>query len=136
MFGNQNNEKDPSIVLDALKEELLSYTNNKLKLFKFDVFEKSAIIASQLAFLMIAFSLLGLVVFFVLFALAFYLGNLLGSPWLGFGSLGILSLLILIIVLAFAKRIKSFLLNSVLLFILKLESSDKNEVKKEGEDGE
>ena len=124
MQNNPETNKDLSGLLDDLKLELLSYINKRLRLFKLDAFEKGSISASLLGYGLILLVILAFFLFFALFGLAFFLGELLNSLAAGFGILAGFSILVLFIVILNGKRLRTFLLNKTIVFLQKVDQND------------
>lgn len=124
MSNNPEKNKDLSSLLEDLKTELLIYIEKRFRLLKLDGFEKGGISVSILLYGLIVLVILGFMLFFSLFGLAFFIGELLDSKAAGFGILTLFSLVVLLIVIACGKRIKSYILNKTIIFLNKV---DKNE---------
>lgn len=121
---NKSEHKDLNSLLDELKLELLSYINKRIKLFKLDAFEKGGISIATIGYGLIVAIIIGTILFFSLFGLAFFLGELLDSPAAGFGILALFALFVLLLVIMNGKRLRSFILNKAIVFMQKL---DRNE---------
>lgn len=124
MLNNSEKDKDLGSLLEDLKIELLSYIEKRFKLFKLECFEKGGIGISLLTYGLIIVIILGFILFFSLFGLAFFLGELLNSMAAGFGILALFTLFVLLIVIACGERIRTFVLNKAIIFLNKI---DKNE---------
>ena len=100
-------------IIDQLKE----YVETRLKLAKYDAIDKStSILASMITDIIVAISLI-LTFLFLSFSFAFYLSDVLGSKWQGFGCTALLYLLIAVIIYLAKDKIQQPLVN---LFIKKL----------------
>lgn len=125
---SQNNEslkdKDLSELFDALKAELLDYSNKKFQYFKLEAYEKISIIFSLIAFCVIVMVMAAGLLFFGLFGAAFFIGELLNSLAAGFGILFAFILIILVFVLLFRRSIRSFIMNKAILIIRKIEENE------------
>ena len=124
MLNNSDKNKDLSSLLEDLKVELLDYIEKRFRLFKLECFEKGGISASMLIYGFIVLVILGFILFFSLFGLAFFLGELLDSMAAGFGILTLFSILVLLIIIACGKRLRNYILNKTIIFLNKV---DKNE---------
>ena len=82
--------------------ELKNYLNLQKKYLAIDAAEKTTIILSAVAIAAICILLGGIILLFFTFALAFWIGDLLNSPPLGFLSMAIIIALILL--LFYCKR--------------------------------
>jgi len=125
--STENKDKSLNILLDQLKVELLSYINKRLRLFKLEAYEKSSIAVSKIGYSLIFLIIIAVMLFFFLFALAFFIGELIGSIAAGFGILALASLVTLVIVKLFAKDIRRSLLNKTINFIRKVEIANDEE---------
>ncbi|MFT3993916.1 MAG: hypothetical protein QM660_06385 [Dysgonomonas sp.] len=124
MPNNQDKDKDCVSLLDEIKLELLDYIDKRVRLFKLDAFEKIGITTSTLGYGLIVSVIISAFLFFMLFGLAFFIGELLNSLAAGFGILALFSILVLVIILLNGKRLRSFILNKTIVFLHKI---DKNE---------
>jgi len=107
-----NKEPHPPI-LDQIKE----YAETRIKLAKYKAIEDSStIIASLIADVVTIMSMV-LAFVFASFTLAFYLADVFGSYWKGFGCVGIIYLVIAIIVKVNKKSLEKPIVN---VFIKKL----------------
>lgn len=124
MLNNSEQERDLGTLLEDLKLELLGYVEKRLRLFKLDAFEKGSISASLLGYGLIVIVIIGFILFFLLFGLAFFIGELLGSQAAGFGILALFSLLVLLIVILCGKRLRTYILNKTIIFLQKVDKND------------
>lgn len=124
MQNNSDRDKSLNSLLEEIKEELLSYINKRVTLFKLDSFEKGGIASSMLGYGFIVFIIVGLILFFTLIGLAFFLGELLNNSSAGFGIMALFSLLVLIIVFLNGKRIRKFILYKTIAFFRKIDAND------------
>ncbi|WP_101690886.1 hypothetical protein [Dysgonomonas massiliensis] len=124
--NNQDNLEQKDIVglFEELKDTAFSYIDKRIKFYKLEAFEKLGIVFSLIGFLVIALIIVVGLLFFGLFGLAFFLGELMGSLAGGFGVLFLFLLLCLILVLIFQRPIRSFILNKVIIVMRKI---DRNE---------
>ena len=126
MSTNQK-DKDLGSLLDELKLELLSYINNRLELIKLDLFEKIGRSNSVIGYGLIVSVLILAILFFLLTAAAFFIGELIGSTAAGFAVMGLFTLLLLLLVLLTRNGIRSFILNKSIVFLRNLDKLDKDE---------
>lgn len=124
MLNNTERNESLDTLLDQIKQELLSYINRRVRLFKLDTFEKGGIASSILGYGLIVFIIVGVILFFTLIGLAFFLGELLNNSSAGFGIMALFSLLVLIIVLLNGKRIRRSILYKTIAFFRKLDAND------------
>lgn len=126
MSNNSERNESLNTILAEMKQELLSYINRRMRLIKLDAFEKGGIITSALGYGLIILLIVGIILFFSLIGLAFFLGELLNNSSAGFGILALFSLLVLIIVLLNGKRIKRSILYKTIAFFRKLDANDED----------
>lgn len=124
MLNSSENDKSLNTLLEDIKLELLSYINKRIRLFKLDAFEKGGIASSALGYGLLIISIIAVILFFLLIGMAFFVGELLGSIALGFFTMALFSLLVLLVILVFRKSIKRSLLNSTIMFFRKLETDE------------
>lgn len=120
-------DKNLETLIGDMKFEVLAYVNQKLKLLKLISYEKISRIASSMGFGLIVLGIAVMIVFFILFGLAFFFGELLNSPAAGFGIMALICLIALLIIFVFRKNVKRSLLNKTILFIRNLEKDDDDE---------
>lgn len=124
MLNNSDKNNDLTSLLEDIKLDLLDYINKRVRLFKLDAFEKTSITSSALGYGFIVFSIIGIMLFFTLFGLAFFLGEVLESNAAGFGVLALFSLLVLIIIILCRKPIKRSILNKTIVFLQKVDENE------------
>ena len=108
----EQKEKLPPII-DQLKE----YAETRIKLAKYEAIDRSSsVVASVVVDIIIVLSAV-LTFLFLSFTLAFYLSQLLGSYWAGFGCTALLYLLITVCLMLAKDKLQQPLIN---LFIKKL----------------
>ena len=64
MLNNTERNESLDTLLDQIKQELLSYINRRVRLFKLDTFEKGGIASSILGYGLIVFIIVGVILFF------------------------------------------------------------------------
>lgn len=124
MLNNTEIGEDSKTALEQIKEDLQTYVNRRLKLFKLEAYEKGAISSSILGYGVIVISIVAVILFFSLIGAAFFLGELFDSLAAGFGILALFSLFILLIVILLRKKIKKSILNKTIQFLRKVEAND------------
>lgn len=125
-MADLNNNTDLQSLIDDLRLELSGYINKRLRLFKLDAFEKGGRALSFLIYGLIVFIIVLTSVFFFLFGLAFWLGDLLGNTSAGFGVLFIASILILIIIISVQKRIRRYALMKIIALMRKIDADEED----------
>jgi hypothetical protein len=124
MPNNQERDENLNTLLEGIKLELLNYINRRVRLFKLDAFEKSSIAASILGYGLIVLIIVGVILFFTLIGLAFFIGELLNNTSAGFGIMALFSLLVLVIIFLNGKRIRTSILNKTIIFLRKIEENE------------
>ncbi len=100
-------------IIDQLKQ----YAETRIKLAKYEAIDKStAFLAGIITDLIVALSFM-LTFLFLSFSFAFYLSNLFGSYWQGFGCTALLYLIAAIIIMLAKDKLQQPLIN---LFIKKI----------------
>jgi hypothetical protein len=100
-------------IIDQLKE----YAETRIKLAKYEAIDKStAFFAGIITDIIIILSFI-LTFLFLSFSFAFYLSNLFGSYWQGFGCTALLYLVIAIIIMLSRDKLQQPLIN---MFIKKI----------------
>src|ERR1022692_4230731 len=95
-------KETPPPIIDQLKE----YAETRIKLAKYRAIEGgSTVAASLIADVAVIVSMI-LAFLFASFTLAFYLGEVLGANWMGFGCVAILYLIIALILKVNKQRIE------------------------------
>lgn len=124
MLNNTEISEDSKTPLEQIKQDLHTYINRRLKLFKLEAYEKGAISSSILGYGLIVVSIIAVILFFSLIGAAFFIGELFDSLAAGFGILALFSLLVLLTVILSRKRIKRGILNKTIQFLRKVEAND------------
>jgi hypothetical protein len=100
-------EPQPPII-DQLKD----YAETRIKLIKYQAIEGgSSIVASMIADVVVIFCMV-LAFIFASITLAFYLSQVLGTDWAGFGCVGAMYLFIAIVVKINKKRLERPIINT------------------------
>lgn len=129
MSNNQEKEqaKDFSSLFQELREDTTAYAEHRLQYFKLYLLERlsksSSLLALGLIIAFLAFSAFC----FALIALAFLLGELLGSNAQGFGVVALFWLVLLIIIILLREPIKSYFLNRTVRLLYKIDKEDSEE---------
>jgi hypothetical protein len=123
-MADLNNDTDLRLLLDSLRLELSGYINKRLRLFKLDAFEKGSIAFSYIIYGLIVFIIVLSILFFFLFGLAFLLGDILGNNSAGFGILFGISVIALLIIIGFRKRIKRYVLMKSIALLRKIDANE------------
>lgn len=123
-MADLNSDIDLRSLLDDLRLELSGYINKRLRLFKLDSFEKGSTAFSYLIYGLIVFIIVLSILFFFLFGLAFWLGDILGNNSAGFGILFLVSIIALLIVIALRKKIKRYVLMKSIALMRKIDANE------------
>jgi uncharacterized membrane protein YqjE len=111
-------------LIERIRIELTQYTETRLKLFKLEAFEKSSIVGSYVIFgLIVAFISL-LVTIFVLGTLAIVISLVTKSIFAGFAIVTGLIILLLLILIANGKAIRTKITNSILSILADAEKDE------------
>lgn len=89
---------------DSIFARVVSYIKTYIELKKLSTIEKSVLILSSVAVALLIGIVFLMVLFFMSVGLALYLGDILASYYLGFISVGLLYLLILIVLMLISKQ--------------------------------
>lgn len=117
-------EKKVSTLFEDMRDDVSNYITGTIELGKLEVYEKISIGSAAAAYgLFIAgVSLFALVFIFV--TAAFYMADLLGSTWMGFGAVALAAVLLVLILRLFGKAIKRMITNRVVSFLMKKENKE------------
>ena len=117
-------EKKVSTLFEDMRDDVSSYISNTFELGKLEVYEKISIGSAATAYgLIIAgTSLFALV--FVFVTAAFYLAEVLGSTWMGFGVVALAAILFVLALKLFGKCIKRMITNRVVSFLMKKDGKE------------
>ena len=97
-------EHEPAEFFQDLKVMITDYLAARIKLLKYDIYEKTAKISASLFSAFVIVMLVSLVLFFLSIALGFYFGSLFNSLGTGFILVTALYLILLIPFLLFRKK--------------------------------
>ena len=90
--------------IQSLWIEVKNYLELQKEYLKLDTAEKLTVLLSAVAIAVVCLALGAMVVFFLLFALATWIGQKIGDPWLGFLIMGITLLFLLGLVYFMRKQ--------------------------------
>lgn len=122
--------KDLNSLFEQIKADILSYVNHRLAHYRLDILEKTSKYSSVVLLTLIIVFLSFATFAFALIAIAFYIGEVVGSTAAGFGIVALFWLIILAIILIFRRPLKDYILNkaaSQLYTIEKEEDYDEEE---------
>ena|ERR1700743_899385 len=108
-------KETPPPIIDQLKD----YAETRLKLAKYQAIEGGTSIAAGLVADIAVFISAVLAFIFASFTLAFYLGQLFNSYWLGFGCVSLLYLILALVVKAYKQKLEKPIVNAIIRKIFK-----------------
>ncbi len=108
-------EREPVDFFQDLKVMITDYLAARIKLLKYEIYEKTAKISASLFSAFVLVMLAFLVLFFLSISVGFYLGSLFNSYGLGFILVTALYLIVLIPFLLFRKNwIEKIIINRII----------------------
>ncbi len=110
-------QKETSTPLPPIIDQLKEYAETRIKLAKYEAIDKSTTVAASLITDIIVVLSLVLTFLFLSFSFAFYLSQLFGSYWQGFGCTALVYLIIAIVIILLKDKLQQPLIN---LFIKKI----------------
>lgn len=122
--NNSEYNNDLKSLVEELRIELSDYIKKRARLFKLDAFEKGGIALSRIGYGLIVIVISCGILFFFLFGLAFFLGDLLNNNAAGFGLLLVFCILALLLVMLNAKKIKRALLLKFVEIMRKIDANE------------
>ncbi|MDR0334146.1 MAG: phage holin family protein [Dysgonamonadaceae bacterium] len=120
-------EKKASTLFEEMRDDVSSYITGTIELGKLEVYEKISTGSAATAYGVFIGGVSLFAFVFVFVAIAFYLADILGSTWMGFGVVAGAAILIVLLMLLLKKSIKGAIANSVAKFLMK---KDNKEAKK------
>ena len=119
--------KNVSTLFEEMKDDISNYVTGTIELVKLQAYEKFSKGASVIAVSLIIVYLSLIAFAIILVTIGFYLGELLGSMWQGFGIMALVTILIVLILLLARKAMKKFITNTIISTLMsegKKESSE------------
>lgn len=120
-------EKDVEKVFRELKADVATYVELRFELLKLDVIERIAKIIAILSHGLILVLLAFFATLFLFLGLGFFLGDLLGSTYLGFVIVAALYVLLFFILLGCGRRIRNNVSNLIIAAIMAKDDKDDDE---------
>jgi hypothetical protein len=117
-------EKKVSTLFEEMRDDVGKFIKSTLELGKLEAFEKLSLGSSAFLYGLILAGAGTIALLFVLVSAGIYLGELLGSLWMGFGIVAAFTLLVVIILLLVRKPIQRSFTNSIVRFLLKQDDKD------------
>ncbi|OJU53968.1 MAG: hypothetical protein BGN96_17025 [Bacteroidales bacterium 45-6] len=124
MNAKESDDSTLKGLIERIRIELTEYTETRLKLLKLEAFEKTSIVGSHVIFgLIVAFIAL-LAIIFVLGTLALVISVFTKSLFAGFAIVTGLIIILLLVLVANAKTIRTKITNSILSIIADAEKDE------------
>jgi hypothetical protein len=117
-------EKKVSTLFEEMRDDVGKFIKSTLELGKLEAFEKLSLGSSAFLYGLIVAGAGTIALLFVLVSAGIYLGELLGSLWMGFGIVASFTLLVVFILLLVRKPIQRSFTNSIVRFLLKQDDKD------------
>lgn len=117
-------EKKVSTLFEEMRDDISKYITSSLELGKLEVFEKLSLGSASVGYGLLVGGIALVALFFALVTAALYLGELLQSPWAGFGIVSGFSILVLLILLLLRKRFNKKVTNAVIRFLMTQDDKD------------
>jgi hypothetical protein len=107
-------EKDAGQVFREIKEDIAAYAESKFELFRLGSYESVGKVAGLLTYGLILICLALFALLFIFISTGYFLGEMFHSIGLGFACVAGLYLIIMFVVVAMKKRIKTKVLNEII----------------------
>ena len=117
-------EKKVSTLFEEMRDDVGKFIKSTLELGKLEAFDKLSVGSSAFLYGLILAGAGTIALLFVLVSAGIYLGELLGSLWMGFGIVAAFTLLVVFILLLVRKPIQRSFTNSIVRFLLKQDDKD------------
>lgn len=117
-------EKKVSTLFEEMRDDVGKFIKSTLELGKLEAFEKLSLGSSAFLYGLILTGAGTIALLFLLVSAGIYLGELLGSLWMGFGIVAAFTLLVVFILLLVRKPIQRSFTNSIVRFLLKQDDKD------------
>ncbi|MDR1336216.1 MAG: hypothetical protein LBK22_05240 [Tannerella sp.] len=129
-------KKNSEAFFREMKEDAVTYVALKLELLKLGAYERTGKVFSVLSYGLILFTLALFLMLFAFLALAFFLGERLCSPGLGFALVAVLYLLIIGVVVLFRQKFRTMILNTVISALTANENNNNEATSEENPAGD
>ena len=123
-------EKKVSTLFEEMRNDISRFITSTLELGKLEAYEKISLSAAAIVYGLILAGALLVALLFILVTAGLYLGDLLQSPWLGFGIVALFTLLALLIILFAGKSFKKKFSSRVVRFLMRDGDNDEKNSKK------
>ncbi len=124
-------EKKVSTLFEEIRDDIGKYITSSLELGKLEVYEKFSLGSSAFLYGLILAGIGLIALFFILISAGLYVGELLGSLWMGFSIVAAFALLIVITLLLIRKPLKKSFTNKIIRFLLRRDDNDEKKVTNE-----
>lgn len=110
-------EKTVTGLFEEMKSDVTNYVTNTAGIVKLEIFEKLSKATATTATTLLLGGFMFLIFVLALLTLGFYLADILGSNWKGFGVITLATILLTFILLLIKKPLESSIINSVIKFL-------------------
>ena len=117
-------EKKVSTLFEEMRDDISNFISRSLELGKLEVYEKLSLGSAAVIYGLVVAGIALVVLFFALVTAALYLGELLGSLWIGFGIVAAFSVLVLLIIILLKKYFRNNVTNGVIRFLMRQDDKD------------
>ncbi|MDO5664851.1 MAG: phage holin family protein [Bacteroidia bacterium] len=117
-------DKTVTSLFEEMKSDVTGYVTNTIEIVKLEAFEKVSKGAASTAFTLFIVSFIFLILALSLLTLGFYLGDVFGSNWKGFGIVTLGAIVIILVLLLIKKPLKNSITNSVITFLQRQEDEE------------
>lgn len=117
-------EREPRAIFEELRKDVSAYLDTRLLILRLELYEKTSRTIATLSFGLILLFLALFAFFFIFLALGFLLGECLGSVAGGFAIIAAFYLVATGLFFLFGKRIRTWLINKVLVALSTTDSKE------------
>lgn len=117
-------DKTVTGLFEEIKSDVTNYVTNTIEIVRLETFEKVSKGTATTAFSLFLAGLIFMILALGLLTLGFYLGDVFGSNWKGFGVVTLGSIVITLVLLLVKKPLKNSIINSVISFLLRREDEE------------
>ena len=117
-------DKTVTGLFEEIKSDVTNYVTNTIEIVRLETFEKVSKGTATTAFSLFLAGLIFMILALGLLTFGFYLGDVFGSNWKGFGVVTLGSIVISLVLLLVKKPLKNSIINSVISFLLRKEDEE------------
>lgn len=117
-------DKTVTGLFEEMKSDVTNYVTNTIEIVKLEVYEKASKGTASTAFILFLVSFVFLILILALFTLGFYLADVFGSYWKGFGIVTLGTIVITLVLLLIKRPLKNSIVNSVIKFLQRQEDEE------------